>query len=255
MFYRFLDIQMKTWSIWYTPWLFINKDCTSEWFREGENLIWQMLLCKIEPGENEHRVYSVERSALAHANENASVITKDSLTEIIFCTNNYKVYVSSWWTVVCLKSTYPKSCFVMLPEVEVCPDREVQGEALLWIQSLKSLSVPPVAADNKIRPYGLDTSWRKYNKKAISASNQKLAFNQNTWLLKINFRSEFLIGLSITLLFLHITLNFLVTVATLPNFFILKWTTSFQTLLNLSAFLTGWFHDPSKHLKTHTALT
>lgn len=43
-----------------------------------------MLLCKTEPGENEHRVYSVERAALAHANENASVIAKDSLTEIIF---------------------------------------------------------------------------------------------------------------------------------------------------------------------------
>lgn len=92
-------------------------------------------------------------------------------------------------------------------------------------------------------------------KKAIWDSNQKLAFNQNTWLLKINYRSEFLIGLSITLLFLHITLNFLVAVATVPNFF------GYQNeLLDLrpcwiSVFLTGWFPDPSKHLRTHIALT
>lgn len=63
-----------------------------------------MLLCKIEPGENEHRVYSVERAAPVHANENASVIAKDSLTEIIFCANNYKVYVSFWRTVVFLRN-------------------------------------------------------------------------------------------------------------------------------------------------------
>lgn len=130
MFYRVLDSQMKTLSIWYASWLFINKDCTSEWIREGENLTWQMLLCKIEPGENEHRVFSIERAALAHANENASVIAKDSLTEIIFCTHNYKVYVSSWCTAVCLRSSYPKTCYVMLPELEACPDTEVQGEAL-----------------------------------------------------------------------------------------------------------------------------
>lgn len=89
-----------------------------------------MLLCKTEPGENEHRAYSVERAALAHANENASVIAEDSLTEIIFGTHNYKVYVSFWWTVVCLRSRYPKSCYSMLPAVEACPDTEVQGEAL-----------------------------------------------------------------------------------------------------------------------------
>lgn len=75
-------------------------------------------------------MYSVERAALAHANENASVIAKDSLTEIIFCTHNYKVYVSSWWTLVCLRSRYPKSCYIMLPVVEACPDTDVQAEAL-----------------------------------------------------------------------------------------------------------------------------
>lgn len=142
MFYRFLDIQMKTLSIWYAPWLFINKDCTSEWISEGENLIWQMLLCKIEPGENEHRMYSVERAALAHANENASVIAKGSLTEIIFCTHNYKVYVSSWWTLICLRSRYPKRCYIMLPVVEACPDTEVQAEALFT--SLNSVPAIPL---------------------------------------------------------------------------------------------------------------
>lgn len=127
IFYRFLD--MKTLSILYSPWLFINKDCTSEWIREGENLTWQMLLCRIEPGENEHKVYSIERAALAHANENASVIAKESLTEIIFCTQNYKVYTSSWWTAVCLRSRYP--CYVMLP----------RGWSLSWYRSPRRSSL------------------------------------------------------------------------------------------------------------------
>lgn len=131
---------------------------------------------------------------------------------------NYKIYVSSWWTVVFLRSQYPKSCYCHV----------AGGWSSSWYRSWSSLhqpefsprnsSVSPVEAYNSVWPYGLDTSQRKYNKKAISASNQKLAFNQNTWLLKMNFRSEFLIGLSITSLFLHITLNFLVAVATVPNF-------------------------------------
>lgn len=39
---------------------------------------------------------------------------KDNFTEIIACTDNYKADVSSWWTVVCLRS-----CLFEVPAVDV----------------------------------------------------------------------------------------------------------------------------------------
>lgn len=38
----------------------------------------------------------------------------------------------------------PKSCYVMLPEVEACPDTEVQGEALFT--SLNSVPEIPLCS-------------------------------------------------------------------------------------------------------------
>lgn len=97
------------------------------------------------------------------------MIAKDSLTEIIFCTNDYKIYVSSWWTVVFLRGRYPKSYYVMLPEVEAHPDTEVQGEILFT-----SLNSVP-----KIHLLG-PTDWILHKESTIKKPFQLLIRN---WLL------------------------------------------------------------------------
>lgn len=46
----------------------------------------------------------VQTAVPAHASQQASAMAKGSFTDTIVCAHSHKVYVSSWWAAVCLRS-------------------------------------------------------------------------------------------------------------------------------------------------------